>query len=156
MNNYSYYDKKNAYNDRSKNPQGKPLIPQKEKDELFFKEVENNYAFVAESKMREVFRGEKPVTTNQLRNILTLINNISLKSGFGGDTLSREVQNDIKYLLVKIYYACGRDKSVNSFVNTTKLIELLLCVGDSRDRWLIFSKYVESLVAFHKYLGGKD
>ena len=155
MNNYSYYDKKNAYNDRSKNPQGKPLIPQKKRMSSFLR-GRKQLRLCGRKQNEGSIQGEKPVTTNQLRNILTLINNISIKSGFGGDTLSREVQNDIKYLLVKIYYACGRDKSVNSFVNTTKLIELLLCVGDSRDRWLIFSKYVESLVAFHKYLGGKD
>src|SRR5690606_18901546 len=114
-----------------------------------------NYVSIAEEIMREIINQEKSknvVSASQIRNIFVLINDISQQIRFGKDKsldgkLSEELQNQIKYLLVKIYYACGKDKAVNSFVNQAKIIELLLCVGDDMSKWLVFAKYIEALVA---------
>ncbi len=134
------------------------LHKEKVKNQDFFNKIKEGYAHEAESKMRNLFgKGHRYiVSTSQIRGILSLINEISSMVLRGGDVLSGDIKNQIQYLLVKLYYQSGKERNVKNFVDETELIELLLCVEDNRKDWEIFSKYVEALVAFHKYLGGKD
>ncbi len=129
----------------------------KNANEEFFKQLEKDFSQIAEEKLRELSTAsDKKITTNQIRNILALINNINQKINLSGEQLSSSIQNDIQYLLVRIYYNCGKESVVKTFVDKTKLIEALLCVGASKSKWELFSKYMEALVAFHRYYGGKD
>ena len=45
---------------------------------------------------------------------------------------------------------------MKDFVEQAKLLEYLKGVGDSREAMIQFAHYVEALVAYHRYLGGRD
>ena len=101
------------------------------------------------------------LTTSSIRNILELINTVREKLVFEGEKIKTTTNYDIQYILLKLYYIYGRasekkDKKITSFIEKSKMRELVLCVGDSKTKFEIFAKYVEALVAFHKYYGGKD
>ena len=152
-------DSKKPQNNTSANKTPKLKQP----DPKFFQNVKENFASVAEQVMRKLCQEKIKLSASQLRNIFSLINDINFKIHQKGE-LDLEIQNDIKYLQVRIYYACGKDSvpkgkdrgPVTIFVDESRIIELLLCV-DSVEKWAIFSKYAEALVAFHKYyFGGKE
>ncbi len=42
------------------------------------------------------------------------------------------------------------------FVEKTKLLEYLKWIGNDRKRLIRFTRYMEALVAFHRYFGGKE
>ena len=54
---------------------------------------------------------------------------------------------------------CGRDDSkrkVRNFVEKSEVLEILKEIKKSKKNYLLFSRYMEALVAFHKYYGGKE
>ena len=53
-------------------------------------------------------------------------------------------------------YECGREPKVKEFVKEAEIIELLKEIGQSKKNYLLFSNYMEALVAFHKFYGGQD
>ena len=58
---------------------------------------------------------------------------------------------------VKIIYDAGRDEdAVKPFVIKSNILSYLLDIGNSRLKFMNFAHYVEALVAYHRYLGGKD
>lgn len=59
-------------------------------------------------------------------------------------------------LRVRMVYDAGRERDVKDFVEQAKLLEYLKGVGDSREAMIQFAHYVEALVAYHRYLGGRD
>ena len=65
---------------------------------------------------------------------------------------------EIKYLKVKIAYQAGRDKNkiVKNFVEKAKLFERIDKIGNSFAEYENFARYIEALVAYHKFYGGKD
>ena len=80
---------------------------------------------------RDVIR----LTTSKIRGILSLVtelyNDIIHEPS---NKLGEEYVERIQYLRLRIAYEAGRDKQL----------------------FLLFTKYVEALVAYHKYYGGKD
>lgn len=70
---------------------------------------------------------------------------------------------EIKFLKVKLAYQIGRADSgryranpVKEFADKSGLIGEIDKIGDSLERYENFARYVEALVAFHKFYGGKD
>ena len=59
-------------------------------------------------------------------------------------------------LRVRMVYDAGRERDVKDFVEQAKLLEYLKGVGDSREEMIRFAHYMEALVAYHRYLGGRD
>ena len=118
-----------------------------------------NYVEFAEKTMKEL--KYKP-TTSQIRNILSLISQIYNEAVLEEEILSGEIANKIKYLKVRIVYERGRDSDrkkefpVKTFVDESQLISALDSIKNSKKKFVLFSKYVEALVAYHKYYGGKD
>lgn len=53
-------------------------------------------------------------------------------------------------------YQAGRTVAVKQFMIISKLDVIIDSIGDSLARFVKFTKYVEALVAYHKFLGGKD
>ena len=97
------------------------------------------------------------VTTSKIRNLLAMtadIYNQVLEQS--REKLDEEVIGRIEYLRVRVMYECGREPQVRRFVEKAKLIEILREIGGSKKNYLLFSRYMEALVAFHKYHGGKD
>ena len=97
------------------------------------------------------------VTTSKIRNLLAMtadIYNQVLEQS--REKLDEEVIGRIEYLRVRVMYECGREPQVRRFVEKAELIEILKEIGGSKKNYMLFSRYMEALVAFHKYHGGKD
>ena len=53
-------------------------------------------------------------------------------------------------------YECGREPKVKEFVKKAEIIDILKEINTSKKNYLLFSRYIEALIAFHKYYGGKE
>lgn len=100
------------------------------------------------------------VTTSQIRNLLSvsadIYNEIMNDSVEKGDKLPAELCGRINYLKVRFIYEAGRDPKVRNFVETSEILKILDSIQGSRKNYLLFSRYMEALVAFHRYYDGKD
>lgn len=97
------------------------------------------------------------VTTSQIRNLLGMTTDIfnevrTIKE----EKLPEEIRGRINYLKIRCLYEAGRDDKVKQFVEKGEIIACIDEIQGLRSRYLLFSKYMEALVAYHKYLGGKD
>lgn len=100
------------------------------------------------------------VTTTQLRQLLSnsviVKNKISSKVLKKEDKLSAELLNDVKYLLIKHTYQCGRDgreSKVKEFDKKFKISEKLKKIKTKED-FDRFYRYLEEIVAYVKYYIG--
>ena len=97
------------------------------------------------------------ITTSQIRNLLAMSADIYNEVLTKEEKLSSEINARIDYLRVRCVYAAGRDpKQVKRFIETANILEALKEVNGSRKKFIIFNHYMEALVAFHKYYGGKE
>ncbi len=126
--------------------------------------TEINYVDLAEDNIKKLInlkdnkgRPVKLLTTSQIRNLLAMsadIYNDVLNSK--GENLSDELIGRINYLKIRFFYESGREQSVKNFVEITGIIDYISEIGHSKKQYIIFSRYMEALVAFRKYYGGKD
>lgn len=125
---------------------------------------EQNYVDQAEKVIKALIRvnpkskkSELKITTSKIRNILTLTMNIlnEVKEQ-RTEILPDSIVSQISYLRVRIMYEAGRDGDVRTFVEKGKLVEILQSIGNKKAEFLLFSRYIEALVAFHKYYRGRD
>lgn len=108
------------------------------------------------------------VTTSQIQKFLTAVNTVTekvnaykLEKTDDYDTLPVELQAQIKYLKVKLAYQIGRNRSkwgnpVEDFEKEAGLMSLIDGIKSSTKEYEKFAHYIEALVAFHKFYGGKD
>lgn len=102
------------------------------------------------------------VTTSQIRKFLTAVNVVRNKVDLykaknkGAESLSKELTAEIKFLKVNLLYQAGRTDAVKQFMTISKLDVIIDSIGDSLSGFVKFTKYVEALVAYHKFLGGRD
>ncbi len=114
------------------------------------------------------------VTVRQLRKILNyanLINNKLLTLEVKGeikDKLPEELKNELRSLKILIIYQSSRKEnkstssrkenisSVKKFVDETGLLKKLDDIEDDVNKLKNYFKYLEALVAYHKFEGGKD
>ena len=59
---------------------------------------------------------------------------------------------------MRIAYEAGRDKdhSVRNFVEKAELFKIIDEIGENKENLMLFCRYMEALVAYHRYYGGKD
>ena len=92
------------------------------------------------------------LTTNQIRNVLDLTNELyDMIRTSSEEKLSEEVMTHIQYVRMKIVYAAAKDAPVRDLVDKSGLVDELKAVGNSRSNLLLFCKYMEALVAYHKF-----
>ena len=115
-------------------------------------------------------RNEFALRTNQLRKFLSAVNTVSNKvnvyqaqilsanpSRMSKDlVLLEQLAAEIKYLKVKIAYQAGRERAVRDFVQKAELTKKIDEIGTDLSKYKEFAKYIEALVAYHKFYGGKD
>lgn len=130
---------------------------------------ENNYADEAEKVIIQLKNKTNPktgksvpmVTTSKIRSILAMTSDIYNEVIMQqDDKLSDDLVGRIEYLRIRVVYEVGRDedrdKPVKSFVMQSKILEILKEIKGSRKNYILFNRYMESLVAFHKFYGGKE
>lgn len=122
---------------------------------LDLEKVENT---IKELKTKKNQRG-KPIgllTVSQIRNLLAMSADILNEVlEFSEENLSEELLDRVSYLTVRFYYEAGRDEKVKSFIETANLLPFLKGIK-TRKQYIQYYQYMEALVAFHKYHGGKD
>lgn len=127
------------------------------------KVMEENYVDKAEQVINKLCQKKgkdgKPdmVSTSKLRNLLSMTadiyNEVMRQTS---DELKTETCERITYLRVRFIYESGRDKGVRDLVEQAGLLEMLQGINRERKRYILFSRYMEALVAFRKYLAGND
>ncbi len=151
------YNNYYGYNNQSQNLRDKKKIADLE----YFKKIEKDFAAEAENVILNLEKNGNEIClkTNQIRNILDLINGVSEKIALHNEEDITCYKDDILYIRVKLAYIYGKDNKndgVKDFIDKSKLIELILSIDNHKSRYQMFAKYAEALVAFHKYYGGKD
>ncbi len=103
------------------------------------------------------------VTTSQIRRFLTAVNTVTGKiEQYQNETGNREklttdLAAQVKFLKVKLAYQVGRgDAKIKDFEREADLMAAIGSIGDDAKKYEEFARYVEALVAFHKFYGGKD
>lgn len=103
-------------------------------------------------------RGQlKIVTTSKIRNLLAMTADIYNQAMIcQNDQLDDNLKSRIEYLRVRFMYECGREQLVKNFVMEANILPILKEIGGSKKNYILFSRYMEALIAFHKYYGGED
>lgn len=119
-----------------------------------------NYVDQAEeviSKLAKDKRGNIKLTTSKIRNILAMVSEIYNEVIHeSGEKLSQESQERIQYLRLRITYEAGREQDVKDFVKNSGLLLMLKKIKNDKSEFLLFCRYIEALVAYHRFQGGKD
>lgn len=97
------------------------------------------------------------VTTSKLRNLLAMTADIYNEVlGYRDEKLSTALRERIEYLRVRFLYEAGREPGVKALVEAADITSVLKDAVKSKSNYILFNRYMEALVAFHKYHGGKD
>ncbi len=122
--------------------------------------VEKAEQTILAHKNRKNERTGKPmpmVTTTKIRNLLTMATDIYNEVlNCQVDSLSDEICGRIQYLKVRFIYEAGREPSVKDFIIKADILKCVDEIKDNKKQYLLFHKYMEALVAYHRFYGGKD
>ncbi len=127
--------------------------------------TEKNYVDKAESVINDLKnltdkrtgRSIQMVTTSKIRNLLSMSADIYNKVLIQREEeLSEEIIGQIDYLRMRFVYESGKDESVKNLVMRAQILDILKEIKGSRKNYILFNKYMEALIAFHKFNGGKD
>lgn len=117
--------------------------------------VDRAEAVIKEMKNKNFKYGKDQLTTNQIRNLLSLTSTIY-------DELQQksisEISDQIAYLRIKFIYQSGRNEAVKALIELAGILGLLKQIQNANDSKMMlrFCRYMEALVAYFKYYGGKD
>lgn len=101
--------------------------------------------------------GDRIVTTSKIRNLLAMTADIyNQVLAYPSEKLDDEICGRIEYLRIRFIYECGRETKVKTFVKQAEILDILKEINQSKKNYILFSRYMEALIAFHKYYGGKE
>ena len=106
--------------------------------------------------------GNIALKTSQLRRFLSAVNAVTNRimvyhaRHLDERQLPLELASEVKYLKVKFAYQAGRMREVQKFGEAARIKEHIDEIGDSFERYQGFARYMEALVAYHKFYGGHD
>lgn len=104
------------------------------------------------SKNTDKYGNVKAVSTNQIRNILTMTNELFAMIQYSkNDKLDSTVISHSQYIKMKIAYLAGRDRSTKDFVIMSRIMDYLDAINGEKKSLLLVCKYMEALCAYHKY-----
>lgn len=125
---------------------------------------EANYVDVAEKSIIELKtlkdkkgKSIKLLSTSQIRNLLAMTADIyNDVLNLREEKLPEEIVGRVNYLKIRFLYEAGREPAVKNFVEKTGILDHINEIGDNKNQYILFSRYMEALVAYRKYYGGKD
>ena len=108
-------------------------------------------------------REQIQLTKSQIRKFLAAVNALTNKitvyrtqSGQAKE-LNGTLAAEVKYLKVKLAYQAARYKgTVGDFAEKAKLKERIDGIGTDMKKYEEFAHFMEALVAYHKFYGGRD
>ncbi len=102
-------------------------------------------------------RFKEKMTTSKIRNILSMVNDIyNCEFNRQEENLRDESNALLQRMRVRLVYEAGRTLEVNKFVKETNLLDIIKNVNGNRNKFLSLARYMEALVAYHRYFGGKE
>ena len=120
----------------------------------------DNYVEIAEGVIKNLNRDKENkllLTTSKIRNILAMVSELyNDAQRLRAETLSEDLVGRVQYLKMRVAYEAGRDDVVRDFVEMAQLLGEIDRVGRKKERLILFCHYMEALVAYHRFLGGKD
>ena len=140
-------------------------LSKEENKSIAGKQLDADYVEKAEEVIKEKIllyedghiRAKKAVTTTKVRNLYSLANDICNSERYRKeDTLLPESKAKLKQMYVRIIFEYKRDKETKKFIREAKLLQYIKGIGDDRESLVRFTLYMEALVAFHRYYGGKE
>lgn len=139
----------NSYNNQRQPSRGfAPAAP------VVAKAILENYVDLAETLMSA---NSKSITTSKLRNWFSIANDIyNVESRSSEIGLKPESCTKLLNLRVRIVYDAGKDSKIKDFVTSANLLSYIKGIGESREQMIRFTHYMEALVAYHKYFGGRE
>ena len=148
------YDNKNTYkgNQSYTKPSTKPVKEISLTPENYVDQAEDVIANRLEKKGNNFL-----LTTSKIRNILSMVTELyDDVIHYPEDKMSADIVERIQYLRLRIAYEAGREASVKNFVEESDLLNQVKKIGSSKKNFLLFCKYVEALVAYHRFYGGRE
>ena len=135
--------------------------------EIIPRKVPGNYVDEAERIMRALISSGTTITTSKIRNLLSLVTDIyNDESIRTEDKLKPDSVVKLNLMRVRVAYEYGRDNGesvgkdkvypMREFITQAHLREYLKGISTDRADLIRFAHYMEALVAFHRYLGGKE
>ena len=64
--------------------------------------------------------------------------------------------SQIQYIRLHIAYEAGRSDEAKAFVNEADILRHIKDIGESKEQFMLFCRYMEALAAYHRYHGGKE
>ena len=148
------------------NDNGRSYGQQKElPPEITPKKVPEDYVDEAERIMSNLMSQPKKVTTSKIRGLLSLVTEIfNVENLRTEEALLPESVVKINLMRVRVAYEYGRDTGesvgkdnpMKDFISQSHLLEYLKGISTDRADLIRFAHYMEALVAFHRYFGGKE
>ena len=92
------------------------------------------------------------LTTTKIRNLLNLTSNLFDESKVRS---YKELADKIAYLRVQFVYQSGRETAVKDLVKKAEILDILKEINN-KESLQRFCRYMEALVAYFKFYGGKD
>ena len=125
---------------------------------------ESNYVEIAEAKIKVLQKNKtlpngrtSIVSTSKIRGLLSMVSDIyNDVLNETGELLNSDIVARISYMKVHFYYEAGREKLVKEFLETAEIFPLIEAIRGKRSGFILFSRYMEALVAFRKYHVGND
>lgn len=118
---------------------------------------EKTYVDTAEAVIKTLSGRKTLLSTSKIRNLLSMISSMYDEVRRARrESLSEAEQEKIQYIRLHFAYEAGRDKNVKAFVVEADIFEHIKDIGDNKARFLLFCRYMEALVAYHRYHGGKE
>jgi len=122
--------------------------------------TDENYVDKAEEAIKNLKRNERDkrnpdaflLTTSKIRNLLNLTSNLYDESN--SKDYSR-LKDKVAYLRVQFVYQSGRETAVKDLVKKAEILDILKEINN-KESLQRFCRYMEALVAYFRFYGGKD
>lgn len=121
---------------------------------------DSSYVGKAENVIKEMKRenfkkGRDTLTTSQLRKLLSMTGTLYDRVQFEG---LEKVMDRIAYLRIQFIYQGGRNAAVKEMIDKAEILAILEKMQKNQEKadFIRFCHYMEALVAYFKYYGGRD
>ena len=122
--------------------------------------TDDNYVDKAEKVIKSLNRNTRDsrnpeaflLTTSKIRNLLSLTSTLFDESKVRE---YKDLADKLDYLRVQFGYQSGRESAVKDLVQKGEILEVLREINN-KESLQRFCRYMEALVAYFKFYGGKD
>ena len=119
--------------------------------------TDENYVSQAEAVIKRLIdeNGKnKILTTSKIRKLLAMISEMYTKAKrLKSNTLNSDLLTKLQYFKM---HTARRESSVKKFVEEAQITNQIDKIKTDREKLILFCHYMEALVAYRKFLGGRD